>query len=120
MRRELAYLMDILSAADELARFVADTNEVHFLGNKPQQSFVFHRLVVIGEAANSIPRELQARHPQVPWARLVALRNRLVHAYFDLDLPLLWNLASTQVTELHDQVAAVIRAEFPGAIEDAP
>ena len=61
MRRELAYLMDILSAADELARFVAD-----------------------------------------------------------LDLPLLWNLASTQVTELHDQVAAVIPTEFPGAIEDAP
>ena len=97
MRRELAYLKDILKAADELLEFVATADESSFLASKFEQSFVCHRFVIIGEAANSIPAEMRARYPQVPWARIVSLRNRLVHDYFDLDLPLIWNLATTQL-----------------------
>jgi len=47
----------------------------------------------------------------------VALRNRLVHAYFDLDVPVLWNLASTQVVGLRQMIAGILRAEFPQPTE---
>ena len=117
MRREYAYLMDMLTAADELAGFVSGTDEARFLSSKPEQSFVFHRMVILGEAANAVPGEMRARYPELPWARLVALRNRLVHAYFDLDVPVLWNLASTQVAGLRQTIAGILRAEFPEATE---
>ena len=115
MRREVAYLRDILKAADELIEFVGNTDESRFLASKLEQSFVFHRLVVIGEAANAIPGEIQARYPEVPWARIVSLRIRLVHAYFDMDLPVIWNLSSTQVDVLRQQIAAILHIEFPEA-----
>jgi uncharacterized protein with HEPN domain len=117
MRREYAFLMDMLTAADELVEFVSGTDEARFLSSKPEQSFVFHRMVILGEAANAVPAEMRARYPELPWARLLALRNRLVHAYFDLDVPVLWNLASTQVVGLRNMIAGILRAEFPQPTE---
>lgn len=117
MRREYAFLMDMLTAADELVEFVLGTDEARFLSSKPEQSFVFHRMVILGEAANAVPSEMRARYPELPWARLVALRNRLLHAYFDLDVPVLWNLASTQVVGLRNMIAGILRAEFPQPTE---
>ena len=42
-------------------------------------------LEIIGEAANRIPPEEQARHPQIPWPQIVGLRNRLIHGYDSVD-----------------------------------
>jgi len=50
MRRESAYLPDALRALAELEEFVAKTSQDHFLVDPLQQSFVFHRLVILGEA----------------------------------------------------------------------
>ena len=73
MRHELACLRDILKAADELIEFVASTDESRFLASRLEQSFVFHRFVIIGEAVNAIPGEMQARYPEVVGAnRLTA------------------------------------------------
>jgi uncharacterized protein with HEPN domain len=46
-------------------------------------------LEIIGEAANRIPRDEQAQHPQIPWAQVVSLRNRLVHGYDSVDFDIL-------------------------------
>jgi len=58
-----------------------------FLSSRLEQSFVFHRLVILGEAAVALAKTFQGKYPEVPWPRLISLRNRLVHAYFDLDVP---------------------------------
>ena len=59
----------------------------------------------------------QARYPDLPWAQLAGLRNRLVHAYFDLNLPLLWNIASAGSARLEEQFDLILRTEFPYAVE---
>jgi uncharacterized protein with HEPN domain len=45
---------------------------------------------IVGEAASRVSRLYQDEHPQIPWAKMVAMRNRLVHAYFDINLGILW------------------------------
>jgi len=42
-----------------------------------------------GEAISRLPVELRDRHPEVPWRQIIAVRHRIVHAYFDLDLKIL-------------------------------
>ncbi|MBI4909891.1 MAG: DUF86 domain-containing protein [Acidobacteria bacterium] len=49
-------------------------------------------LEIIGEAANRVPREEQGRHPDVPWAAMSGLRNRLIHAYDDVDHTIIWRI----------------------------
>ena len=117
MRRESAYLPDALRALAELEEFVAKTSQDHFLVDPLQQSFVFHRLVILGEAAVALAKTLQAKYPEIPWPRLMSLRNRLVHAYFNLDMPLLWGIASTRLAELRGQLQHILDDEFPSESE---
>ena len=55
---------------------------------------------IIGEAAAQIGSETRETSPQIPWARIVAMRNRLVHAYFDIDLDQVWATARVDVPHL--------------------
>jgi uncharacterized protein with HEPN domain len=116
MRHDSAYLRDALRAIGELEEFLGQTNREQFLSNRLEQSFVFHRLIIIGEAAATLSKALLAKYPEVPWPRLISLRNRLVHAYFDLDVPLVWSLASTRLGQLRQQLEGILKTEFP---EDA-
>lgn len=43
-------------------------------------------LEIIGEAANRVPRDVQAQLPQIPWAAIIAMRNILIHGYDTIDL----------------------------------
>lgn len=46
---------------------------------------------IIGEAASRVSDEMRASLPAIPWPLIIATRHRLIHAYFDLDLDLLWD-----------------------------
>ena len=46
-------------------------------------------LEVVGEAANRVPNDEQGLHPEIPWAEIIGLRNRLIHGYDSIDLDIL-------------------------------
>jgi uncharacterized protein with HEPN domain len=66
---------------------------------------------IVGEAAAKIGKEVQARHPQVPWPQIVAMRNRLVHAYFDIDLDQVWKAVTEDMPALVGQLEKAVAAE---------
>jgi uncharacterized protein with HEPN domain len=47
---------------------------------------------IVGEAANRVPREEQSEHTEIPWAQVIALRNRLIHGYDAIDYEILWHI----------------------------
>jgi len=51
-------------------------------------------LEIVGEAANRIPPSDRDRHPQVPWAQVIGLRNRLAHGYDRVDLDIVWQIVT--------------------------
>jgi uncharacterized protein with HEPN domain len=55
---------------------------------------------IIGEAASRVTEETRASVPSVPWLRIIAMRNRLIHAYFSIDRDILWKTASEEVPAL--------------------
>ena len=57
-------------------------------------------ITIIGEAASRITADFQQRYPQVPWADIIAMRNRLIHAYFDVNLDILWETVSEDLPSL--------------------
>ena len=74
-----------------------------------------YKLAVISEAAADLPDELKARHVEVPWPRIVAFRNILVHAYFGIDWDLVWRAANKESPFLRTQIEVILRSEFGGA-----
>jgi uncharacterized protein with HEPN domain len=89
MRHEPSFLKDILSACRRIEAIVAGTDEDSFLKDEVLPAAVLHHLTVIGEAISRLSLELRGRHPEVPWRQIIAVRHRIVHAYFDLDWQIL-------------------------------
>jgi uncharacterized protein with HEPN domain len=52
--------------------------------------------------------DLQDEHPEIPWARIVGMRNFLSHEYFRVDADIVWRTATESVLELHSQIAALL------------
>jgi len=113
MRREYLYLRDIVEAADHIAQFIAGLSRSGFQESELVRSAVVQKLALIGEAAAHVSSDLQARHPEVPWPRIAAFRNILVHAYFGIDWDEVWRAASKEAPALREQVESILEAEFP-------
>jgi len=112
MRREELYLSDIIEAADAIAGFLRSVEKADFLGNDLVRSAVLQKLLVIGEAAARLPKELRQRHPAIPWPDIIAFRNIAVHAYFSVDWPIVWVTAVRDVPELREMVASILAADY--------
>ncbi|MCW5697061.1 MAG: DUF86 domain-containing protein [Bauldia sp.] len=65
-------------------------------------------LEILGEAASKVSSQLQANLPGVPWREIIAMRNRLVHAYRSLELDTLWNAVMTDVPPLRSALRRIL------------
>ncbi len=72
---------------------------VELLGEKTPEALADDRVLslalvrlleVVGEAANRIPRDVQAQYPRIPWSQIISLRNRVIHGYDSVDLDIVW------------------------------
>lgn len=72
-----------------------------------------HAIQIIGEAASKVAPEARAAVPGIPWAALVGMRNRLVHAYFDVDTDILWETLKSSVPMLIDELSRVEVLDAP-------
>lgn len=67
-------------------------------------------LEIVGEAASQLPEEARSSYPQVPWAQIVSLRNRLIHGYDAVDFDVLWKILKDDLPPL---IAALEKAVPP-------
>ena len=99
---------DILDAISEIQSFVADATFEQFKTDAKTLKAVAADLMIIGEAANHIPDEVQEAHGDVPWALMRAMRNRVVHVYFDVDPGILWDTVQTDLPNLIDPLKRLL------------
>jgi len=112
MRREELYLRDIVAAAESIAQFIAGLDSAAFQQSELVRSAVAYQLSIIGEAAVHVPEQVRSRHPGVPWPKIVAFRNIIVHAYFGIDWDEVWRAATRECPVLKAQIESVLEAEF--------
>jgi uncharacterized protein with HEPN domain len=102
----LRHIVDALSA---IIRFTAGRDRRDIDIDQMLSFAVLHAIQIVGEAAAKISPETRQRHSQVPWALIIGMRNRLVHAYFDVNHDILWTTATEAVPELLAQVTALLQ-----------
>ena len=64
---------------------------------------------IVGEAACRLSEDFHLRHTEVPWSRMIALRNRLIHGYDTIDRDILWQILSVDLPELINQCDNILR-----------
>ena len=70
-----------------------------------------HALQIVGEAAGKVSAETRAQRPGVPWSTMIGMRHRLVHAYFDINLDILWTTAAEAAPALLAQIQPLLDAD---------
>ena len=76
----------MLDAAREAVTFTANLARSDLDGNRVLVLAVVKTIEIIGEAASRVTVEGRAEAPGLPWQQIIAMRNRLIHGYFDVDL----------------------------------
>lgn len=102
------YLQDILEAIQDIADFTKDMSFEAFAGDKKTINAVIRSIEVIGEAAGKIPKTLRNRYPDVPWKKIVSMRNKLIHEYFGIDLEILWKVVTEDVPSLRAPIEKML------------
>jgi len=81
----------MLEAALEASAFAAGETRASLEVDRKLVLAVIKDLEIIGEAAAKVSLETRQQHPQVPWSLVAGMRNRLIHAYFDVDYDQVWS-----------------------------
>jgi uncharacterized protein with HEPN domain len=102
------YLDDILESCARIERYTAGMTPDTFRADDRTVDAVLRNLAVIGEAAKRLPDDVRRAHPEVPWRRIAGLRDMLVHAYFGVDLDIVWDVVANRIPELRGQVALIV------------
>ena len=67
---------------------------------------------VIGEAANRVSDDTQSRTPEIPWRRIIGMRNRLAHRYENINYDTLWDVATVRLITLRESVRLLLPDDF--------
>ena len=111
MRRDDARLADMLLAAREAVEFAAPLTFPEFEGHRLHQLAILKSIETIGEAASRIGEETKSGHPDIPWAKIVGMRNHLVHGYFAIRLDRVWQTVRNDLPPLIAQLEPLVPPE---------
>ena len=100
MWRDDAYLLDMLLAARKIRDFTEGVTWEKFQDDELTQNGIMHLIQIIGEAARKVSPDYQQQHPEIPWDRIIGMRNRLVHEYFRIIPERVWDVVEKNIPAL--------------------
>lgn len=107
-RDDTLRLQDMLTAAHEALTFASGKSEDDLALDRQLTLALLKCVEIIGEAAARVGEDSRSRYPTLPWADMIGMRNRLVHAYFDIDLSLLWTTVNDDLPVLIQELEKIV------------
>jgi len=107
-RDDRVSLVDMLVYPEEAIELLGETSAVE-LADERTLRLALERLVgIVGEAARRVSPATQQRHPEIPWAEIIGMRNRVVHGYDAIDLSRMWDTVKYEMPPLVEQLVAIV------------
>ncbi len=101
-------MQHILDEANEARKYVEGISFDEFVEDGKTVRAVIRSIEVIGEAASKISIEFRKEHPDVPWQKIIGMRNRLIHVYFDIDYNVIWQTVKENLPPLIEQLQSIL------------
>lgn len=104
-------LRHMLDSAEEAVRFARGRSRADLDDDRMLSLAIVRAIEIIGEAASKISTKTQTACPGLPWPNIIGMRNRLVHAYFDIDLDRVWETITDDLPALIEGLRAIIHSD---------
>jgi len=112
MRKDdLVRLRHMLDAAREAMEFIRNSRRKDLDGDRKLTLALVKDVEIIGEAAYQVEGDTRRNLPEIPWDDIVGMRHRLVHAYFDINLDILWKTVQEDLPPLVQILSAALGEE---------
>ena len=98
------YVNDMLDSIKNAADFTKGMTYEKFFKDTKTTHATVRCLEILGEAAKNIPEHIKEKHSDIPWKKIIGLRNRVAHEYFGIDLKLVWKIVNEELPILKTQV----------------
>ena len=108
MKDNVVYLRHMLDAVNKIARYVNGVSFETFKNNDMMVDAVVRELEIIGEAASKIDLKFRVQNTDVPWKKIVGMRNYLIHEYFGVSKKIVWETCQSELPELKKQILSAI------------
>ena len=95
-----ARLRHMLDAAKEAVEFLGTTTSEELSKDRKLGNSIVRSLEIIGEAATKVTNPTQEKYPEIEWSVIVGMRNRIVHAYFDINFHIVWKTVKENLPTL--------------------
>ena len=96
--------LDIIEATAQMRSYISGIVENDFYHDAKTFDAVVRNVILIGDAASGIPSEVRRELPDIPWQRIVGMRNILTHKYYAADDKTVWEVASMHAPRLASQL----------------
>ena len=101
-------LLHIIDAINEIEDYLQDCDLDTFVNNSMMFNATLRQLEIIGEASNRLSSQILENNPDIPWARIIGLRNLVIHEYFGIDDFTIWNVIKINLPNLKGKVLVLI------------
>lgn len=98
----------MLASAQAILAFARGRKRTDLDKDRQFLSAVVREFEIIGEAAGRISKRTQKRFPKIPWKDTIGMRNRLIHAYFDVDHDIVWKTVRNYLPSLCQQLERIV------------
>ena len=114
-RDPIDFLRDIEESCFRITDYTAGLSRDEVFTDKMRFDGILHNFHIIGEAVKKLPNNLREKHADIPWGEIAGMRDLIAHAYFALDLEILWQGIRTDVPVLLKRVQEMI-----AKVEESP
>ncbi|MCX6252073.1 MAG: DUF86 domain-containing protein [Bacteroidetes bacterium] len=106
-KNDWVYIEHILEAIGKIDNFMNEISRFEFDRNVMIQDAVIRNIEIIGEATKKISKTFTQSHPEIPWAEMAGMRDKLIHDYLDVDLDVVWKTIEVDLPLLKELISKI-------------
>jgi len=107
MRDDRERLLDIQQAITDINKYTCKGKNA-FETEELIQTWILHHLLILGEAASKISDQFREEHTEIPWPKIIGMRNILIHNYFGIDIEAVWSIIENYLPELQIHIEKLL------------
>lgn len=105
------HIDDMIGFAKKALAYTSGLTQTDFISDSLRYDATLRNLELIGEAASHVPEAIREKHPQVPWRKIIATRNRLIHGYLGIDNDTLWSIVQSDIPVLVSELEKLVASQ---------
>ncbi len=109
----LVFVLHIRDSINKILQYTKNISHDEFKNNTMIQDAVIRQIEIIGEASKNLPEEFRNQYEDIPWKRMIGMRNKVIHEYFGVRLNIVWDAVKDEIPSLKILIDNIISKLTP-------